>query len=73
MARNETTGLPSATAVQFSLLIEFLMVGMALLWLNADSLGRRGGLVRFAGSLGMVLVASLMVVLSYGRTFPFLP
>jgi hypothetical protein len=65
----KTTGLPSDTAVQFSFLIESLMVGMALLWLNADTLGRRGGLVRFGGSLGLVLLAGLVVVLSYGRTF----
>jgi hypothetical protein len=65
----KTTGLPSATAMQFSFLIEFLMAGMALLWLNADWLGRRGGLARFAGSLGMVLVAGLVVVLSYAGTF----
>ncbi len=65
----KTTGLPSATAVQFSFLIEFLMVGMALLWLNADKLARCRGLVRFVGSLGIVLLAGLVVVLSYGRTF----
>jgi hypothetical protein len=65
----KATGLPSATAVQFGFLIEFLMVGMALLWLNADRLGRRGGLTRFVSSLGIVLLAGLVVVLSYGRTF----
>ena len=65
----KATGMPSATAVQFSFLIEVLIVGMALLWLNADGLGRRRGLIRFVGSLGIVLLAGLAVVLSYGRTF----
>jgi hypothetical protein len=63
-----TAGLPSDMAMQFSFLIEFLMVGMALLWLYADRLGRCGGLIRFVGSLGLVLLAGLVVVFSYGRT-----
>ena len=65
----KATGMPSATAVQFSFLIEFLIVGLALLWLNADGLGRRHGLVRLVGSLGIVLGAGVVVVLSYGWTF----
>ena len=64
------TGMPSASRAQFSFLGEFLAVGLALLWLNADPLGRCGGLARLAAGLGILLLADLVVILSYWGTFP---
>jgi hypothetical protein len=64
------TGMPSATEVQFSFFIEFLAVGVALLWLNADRLGKYRSVVRFGMSLGILVLADLAAVLSYWGTFP---
>jgi hypothetical protein len=63
------TGMPSASRAQFSFLGEFLAVGIALLWLNADQLGRFPGPGRLAVSLGILLLADLVVTLSYWGTF----
>ncbi len=64
------TGMPSDSRAQFSFLGEFLVVGVALLWLNADKLGGLRGSARFAGTLGLLLLADLMVTLSYWGSFP---
>jgi hypothetical protein len=63
------TGMSSATDVQFSFLIEFLAVGIALLWLNADKLGRHRRVLWFGMSFGILLLADLVAVLSYWGTF----
>jgi hypothetical protein len=63
-------GMPSASQMQSSFLIEFLLVGLALLWLNADKIGRCRGFMRLAVSLGILLLAALVTALSYGSTFP---
>jgi len=64
------TGVASASETQFSFFIEFLAVGMALLWLSADTLGRWRGLRWLAAGLGIFLLADLAAVLSYWGTFP---
>ena len=66
----KATGMPSEPQMLYSFPVEFLVVGLALLWLNADQIGRRRGLARLATSLGILLLASVVMVLSYGRTFP---
>jgi peptidoglycan/LPS O-acetylase OafA/YrhL len=66
----QRAGISSADATQFGFLIDFLVVGLALLWLNAETLGRVRALNRFAGSLGLLLLAGLAVVLSYWGAFP---
>jgi hypothetical protein len=63
-------GMSSATEMQFSFLIEFLVVGTALLWLHADRLGRSGRRMRFAMGLGLMFLADLVAALSYWGTFP---
>jgi hypothetical protein len=60
------TTLPSASLNQFALLFESLIVGLALLWLNADTLRRRHGLVRVPMSLGILVLAGLVAALSSG-------
>lgn len=64
------TGMPSAGRAQFSFLGEFLATGLALLWLNADKLGRLRGPARLAAGLGLLLLADLMVIPSYWGSFP---
>ncbi len=64
------TGMPSASRAQFSFLGEFLAVGIALLWLNADKLGGFRGPARLAAGLGLLLLADLAVTLSYWGAFP---
>jgi hypothetical protein len=60
--------LASASVDQFALLFESLIVGLALFWLNADTLRRYHGLVRGPVSLGLLLLAVLVAVVSAGRT-----
>ncbi len=60
--------LPSASLDQYSLLFESLVVGLALLWLNADRLGAYHGRRRFLLSLGILILTSLVALLSSGRT-----
>jgi peptidoglycan/LPS O-acetylase OafA/YrhL len=64
------TGMPSASETQFSFFIDSLAVGMALLWLHADKLGGYHSVPRFLVSLGILLLADLVVVLSYWGAFP---
>lgn len=64
------TGMPSASRTQFSFLAEFLAAGIALLWLNADKLGRFRGPMRLVAGLGLLLLADLTATLSYWGTFP---
>lgn len=64
------TGMNSASRVQFGFLGEFLAVGLALLWLNADRLGRCRRLPEFAANLGLLLLADLAVAMAYGGAFP---
>jgi len=66
----ERMGIPSASQLIFSFLIEFLAVGAGLLWLNADRLARYRSLVRFAAGLGLVLLAAAAALLAWSRTFP---
>jgi hypothetical protein len=60
--------LGSASGDQFALLFESLVVGLALFWLNADTLRRYPGFVRLPVSLGLLLLASLVALVSSGRT-----
>lgn len=64
------TGMSSANETQFSFVVEFLAVGMALLWLNADRLGGCRGLTRLAAGLGILLLADLAAIVSYWGAFP---
>ena len=64
------TGMLSASETQFSFFIDSLAVGMALLWLHADKLGGYHSIPRFLVSLGILLLADLVVVLSYWGMFP---
>lgn len=64
------TGMSSSLQVQFSFVGEFLAAGIALLWLHAERLGRSGGLVRFAASLGLLGLADLAVLVSYWGALP---
>ena len=66
----QLTGMPSATDAQFSFLAEFLALGLALLWLNAERLGGCHVFGRLAGSLGILLLADLAAVTSYWGAFP---
>jgi uncharacterized membrane protein YidH (DUF202 family) len=61
-------GMGAGDLEEFSLFFESLVVGTALLWLNADKLSKYHGLMRFVMSLGMVLLAGLVGVVAYGRT-----
>jgi hypothetical protein len=61
-------GFPSASLDQFNLLFESLVVAIALLWLNADKLGRYHGLMRVSMSLGIIMLAGFVAVISAGRT-----
>jgi hypothetical protein len=54
----------SANREQSSLLFESLVVGLALLWLNADTLRRHHGLVRFPMALGLLLLGSFVTAIS---------
>ena len=60
--------LPSGSVDQFALLFESLVVGLALLWLNADKFSGYYGLVRVPMSLGILLLAGLVTSMSSGRT-----
>ncbi len=51
---------------QFSTMFKVLVVGLALVWLNAGYLSRYRGLVSCALSVGMVLLAAGVGALSYG-------
>ncbi len=61
--------LPSASLDQFNLLFESLVVGIALLWLGADRLRERRGWVRVPLSLGLLVLASLVALVSAGQAF----
>jgi hypothetical protein len=63
------TGMSSVNETQFSSLIEFLAVGIALLWLNADRLAKYHGVTRFVMSLGIMLLADLAAIITYGGAF----
>jgi len=65
----KSAGLSSTSREEFRLLCEPLMVGAALLWINADKFGRYHGVMWFTGSLAVILLADFVAVLSYGRTF----
>jgi NADH:ubiquinone oxidoreductase subunit K len=60
--------LASASMDQFALLFESLIVGLALFWLHADTLRRHHGFVRGPVSLGLLLLAVLVAVVSAGWT-----
>jgi hypothetical protein len=63
-------GTATSTEPMSSILVESLTVGLALLWLNAEKVGRCRGPVRFTGSLGILLLGESAVVASYWGTFP---
>lgn len=60
------TGANAGDLEQFRMLFGSLVVGLALLWLNAGHLGRYRGLMSFALSLGLVLLAAGLGTVSYG-------
>ena len=60
---------PSDSLDQFNLLFESLVVGIALLWLQADRLRGCRGWVRVPLSLGLLGLASLAALASAGRGF----
>ena len=60
-------GIGPVSTEEYGLSFESLVVGVALLWLNADKLGKSPGLMQFAVSLGLVLLAGLAGVVSFGR------
>ena len=62
--------MSTGTELLFSFLVESLVVGTALLWLNAEKVGPYRGLVWFTGSLGILLLADMGVLVSYWGTFP---
>jgi hypothetical protein len=61
-------GMAGLSLDEFGLGFESLVVGAGLLWLNADKLGRCHGLMRFAVSLGLVLLGGCAGLISYGET-----
>ena len=62
--------LPNGEAAdQSTLLLEALVVGVGLLWLNADTLRPCPALARSLLSLGILLLAGLVTFVSSGRTF----
>jgi hypothetical protein len=60
--------LPSASLDLYSLLFESLVVGLALLWLNSDKLSEYNRRRRFLMSLGILVLAGLVAMISSGRT-----
>ena len=58
----------SVSADRFNLLFESLVIGLALLWLQADWLRGRPGWVRVPLSLGLMLLAGLVAFVSASRT-----
>jgi hypothetical protein len=61
-----SAGMAGLSLEEFSLFFESLVVGVGLLWLNADRLGQYRGLMRPVLSLGLILVAGGAGVVSYG-------
>jgi hypothetical protein len=59
--------LGSASVDQFALLFESLIVGLALFWLNADTLRGYPAFVRLPVSPGLLLLAGLVVMASAGQ------
>jgi hypothetical protein len=62
-------GVSSAATEEFRLLSEPLVIGAALLWRNADTLGRYHGIKRLGAAFGIMLLAGLVAIVSHGRTF----
>jgi hypothetical protein len=60
--------ISSVSLDRFNLLFESLVVGLALLWLYADRLRAYRGWVRVPLSLGLVLLAGLVVFVSVDQT-----
>jgi len=60
--------LPSASLDLYSLLFESLVVGLALLWLNADRLRDYSRRMRLLMSLGILMLAGLVAMMSSGGT-----
>ena len=59
------TGMTSRSAVQSDTLMQSIAVGMAVLWLTADSIMRYTGRIRFLASLGTVSLVAGFGTLSY--------
>lgn len=60
--------LPSANLDLYSLLFESLVVGLALLWLNADGLRESSRRRRFLVSLGILMLTGVVALVSSGRS-----
>jgi hypothetical protein len=67
--RQATILTGAAYQMEVGFLIEFLAVGLALLWLNADELGRCHSVLRFVTSLAILLLGGLTVGASYWGAF----
>jgi hypothetical protein len=65
LAFEAVSGMPSSAASQFDTVFHSAAVGIAVLWLVANYLGRFGGFVRFLMSFGILMVVSCMGILSY--------
>ncbi len=61
-------GFSSVSLDRFNLLFESLVVGLALLWLQADRLRGHAGWVRVPLSLGLILLAGPVAFISASRT-----
>ena len=61
-------GMPSISVNELGVIFGSLVVGIALLWLNADTLARFHAGMRFALSLGFLLLGALATGLSHDGT-----
>ncbi len=59
----------SVDAQQFSIVVQSMIIGIAILWLMADYIGKFGGLVRFLLSMAIIVFIACFEILSYSTIF----
>ncbi|MBN2182388.1 MAG: hypothetical protein JW715_10780 [Sedimentisphaerales bacterium] len=61
--------MPSSAESQYSVVIQSMVIGIAILWLTADFICKFGGFVRFMLSFGIMIVTAGLGILSYSNSF----
>lgn len=63
------TSMPSSAANPYSTIFQSMLIGIAVLWLMADYIGKFRGLVRFLVSMAVMVIISCLGILSYSASF----
>jgi hypothetical protein len=61
--------MPSSAANQYFAVFQSMLIGIAVLWLIGDYIGRFGGFIRFLLSLAALVVTASIGILSYSTSF----